>query len=66
MRKIELTLERIKVISGIFANLGQVFFASSALPLLFPEGISLNPFSAFFGLILALMCWFISILLAKE
>jgi len=66
MRKFELTLERIKVISGIFANLGQVFFASSVLPFLFPVTAPAKIPVALAGLAIALTCWIFSILLVRE
>ncbi|HEX9722386.1 MAG TPA: hypothetical protein VGA53_03920 [Candidatus Paceibacterota bacterium] len=66
MRTVELTLERTKVISGIFANLGQVFFASSVIPFLFPTAVSPQISTASFGLLVALLCWLISIIFVKE
>ena len=66
MRKIELTLERTKVISGIFANLGQVFFASSVLPFLFPVTAPAKIPAVFAGLVIAFVCWIFSILLVRE
>jgi hypothetical protein len=66
MRRIELTTERIKVISGIFSNLGQIFFASSVIPFLFPVTAPAKIPAALLGLVIALACWIFSILLVKE
>ena len=66
MRKFELTLERGKVVSGIFANLGQVFFASAVLPFLFPVTAPAKISAVLAGLIIALVCWTVSILLVRE
>ncbi len=55
---------QLKVISGITADAGQVFLASTVVPVLF--GVDkLNIKILLFGLVLTLICWVSSVIIVK-
>lgn len=64
--ELELSSEQVKVVSGIFANLGHIFFASGVLPFLFPGIAPKSSLTAFIALIIALFCWWLSVSLVKN
>lgn len=62
--KIRFNDDQLKALSAIAADAGQVFLASAVVPILF--GIeNLNLRVLFFGLILTLICWATSVIIAR-
>ena len=58
--------EQIKVLSGIFANVGYIFFASGVLPFLFQQWIPEKLFPLVGALTISLVFWSYSIKLVKD
>jgi len=63
----ELTSEQIKVVSGIFANLGHIFFASIVIPfILGPPKTHVDIWLVLFGVSAALSLWSVGILFSGK
>lgn len=58
--------EQIRTISGIFANLGHIFFASIVLPFITTPQSANNILLILSGFSIAVMFWIISVTLIKE
>ncbi len=57
--------EQIKTVSGIFANLGHIFFASIVIPFVVSPADG-NMILIFFGVATALLMWSISIIILTK
>ncbi len=62
--KLVLTDDQLKAMSAIFADIGQAFFASTLVPFVLGLDIA-NKRVLVSGLALSLVCWILSILVAK-